>query len=155
MAYLQRAHADNVRHVELFFDPQGHTERGVPFATALDGIWRALDDAKRAFQMSSNIIMCFLRHLDEASAFETLEQAMPYRDRITGVGGEAAVTRSGFIEQIFERAPGDRVTLSIDRSSQRWHTLGGRLSCERWRRAKSPRGVSLFAQHNQRYVGLA
>src|ERR1700712_4959230 len=64
-AYLRRAAADNVRHAELFFDPQTHTERGVPFATAIDGIWRACQDSP----VSATIIMCFLRHLPEEAAF--------------------------------------------------------------------------------------
>jgi adenosine deaminase len=85
-AYLQRAHADNVRHTELFFDPQTHTERGVAFATAIDGIHRALQDAKTKWGMSGALIMCFLRHLSEEEAFATLEQALPYRDKFIGVG---------------------------------------------------------------------
>lgn len=85
-AYLQRARADNVRHVELFFDPQTHTERGVSFATAINGIHRALEDARVQWGMSGALIMCFLRHLSEDEAFATLEQAMPYRDKFIGVG---------------------------------------------------------------------
>lgn len=86
MAYLMRAHADGVRHVEIFFDPQGHTDRGIAFATVADGILRALGDAERQWGMTSRLIMCFLRHLSEAAAFETLAQAEPYLDRIAGVG---------------------------------------------------------------------
>lgn len=85
-AYLQRARADNVRHVELFFDPQTHTERGVSFAIAINGIHRALEDARVQWGMSGALIMCFLRHLSEDEAFATLEQAMPYRDKFIGVG---------------------------------------------------------------------
>jgi adenine deaminase len=85
-AYLARAHAGNVRHVELFFDPQTHTARGVEFGVALGGIRRALDAAEREWDMSSALIMCFLRHLSEEDAFATLEQAMPYRTAILGVG---------------------------------------------------------------------
>ncbi|HYC42868.1 MAG TPA: adenosine deaminase [Noviherbaspirillum sp.] len=85
-AYLQRARADNVRHTEIFFDPQTHTDRGVPFATAINGIHRALKDAKAEWGMSSALIMCFLRHLSEEAAFETLEQSMPHRDKFIGVG---------------------------------------------------------------------
>ncbi|TFV94005.1 adenosine deaminase, partial [Oxalobacteraceae bacterium OM1] len=77
-AYLQRARADNVRHAEIFFDPQTHTERGVDFGTAINGIDRALQDAKREWGMSSALIMCFLRHLSEEEAFTTLEQSLPY-----------------------------------------------------------------------------
>lgn len=86
LAYLQRAHADNVRHVELFFDPQTHTERGVAFSTVINGIHRALQDARVRWDMSGALIMCFLRHLPEEQAFATLEQALPYRDKFIGVG---------------------------------------------------------------------
>lgn len=84
-AYLERAAADNVRHVEIFFDPQTHTERGLPFAVVLDGIHRALADA-RGRNITSKLIMCFLRHLDEERALETLSEALPFRDKIDGVG---------------------------------------------------------------------
>lgn len=85
-AYLQRAHVDTVLHTEIFFDPQTHTARGVPFATAIDGITRALADAEQRFGMTSGLIMCFLRHLSEADAQATVEQALPFRDRIIAVG---------------------------------------------------------------------
>lgn len=86
MAYLERANADAVRHVEIFFDPQGHTERGVPFGTAIGGILRALEVGEQRFGISYRLIMCFLRHLSEEAAFETLAQAEPWLDRIAGVG---------------------------------------------------------------------
>lgn len=85
-AYLQRAHADNVRHAEIFFDPQTHTARGVAFAVVIGGIDRALRDARAQWGMSGALIMCFLRHLPEAEAFATLQQALPYRDKFIGVG---------------------------------------------------------------------
>ena len=85
-AYLVRAHHDQVRHVELFFDPQTHTARGVPFGVAINGIHRALVDAHHAWGMSGAVIMCFLRHLSEADAFATLAESLPYRDKIIGVG---------------------------------------------------------------------
>ncbi|SNS27430.1 adenosine deaminase [Noviherbaspirillum humi] len=85
-AYLKRAHEDNVRHVEMFFDPQTHTARGIAFATVIDGISRALADARSEWGISGGLIMCFLRHLSEEEAFATLEQALPYRDRLLGVG---------------------------------------------------------------------
>jgi adenosine deaminase len=85
-AYLTRAHADNVRHVEIFFDPQGHTERGVAFETVVAGITRALDDAQAQHGITSKLILCFLRHLSEADAEATLDQARPFLDRIDGVG---------------------------------------------------------------------
>ena len=81
-AYLRRAAADNVRHDEIFFDPQTHTARGVPFQTVIDGIWRACQDAP----ISATLIMCFLRHLSEEDALATLEEALPFRDKIIGVG---------------------------------------------------------------------
>jgi adenosine deaminase len=84
-AYLRRAEADAVRHVEIFFDPQGHTERGIAFATVITGITRALDDA-RARGLTSRLILCFLRHLSEAEAEATLDQALPFLHLITGVG---------------------------------------------------------------------
>ena len=89
-AYLERAHADNVRHAEIFFDPQTHTARGVPFGAVVEGICEALDEARARFGLTSRLILCFLRHLDEAAAFDTLDAAMPYRDRIAGVGLDSA-----------------------------------------------------------------
>lgn len=86
LAYLERVHRDNVRHVEIFFDPQGHTERGVPFERVITGIVRALEEGKARLGISFKLIMCFLRHLSEDAAFETLEQAGPWLDRIDGVG---------------------------------------------------------------------
>jgi adenine deaminase len=86
MAYFRRAAADNVVHAELFFDPQTHTERGVGFAPMIEGLTRACRTAERDLGISSGLIMCFLRHLSEEAAFETLEQALPFRDRIIGVG---------------------------------------------------------------------
>lgn len=84
-AYLTRAAADGVRHAEVFFDPQAHTARGVAFATVTSGILGALDDAAAA-GMTSKLILCFLRHLDEDDAFATLRAAEPFLDRIDGVG---------------------------------------------------------------------
>jgi adenine deaminase len=85
-AYLERARADGVVHAEIFFDPQTHTDRGVPFEAVLDGIHAALEAGERELGISSRLIMCFLRHLSEDAAFATLAQAMPHRDRITAVG---------------------------------------------------------------------
>ena len=85
-AYLNRAAADNVKHVEIFFDPQGHTERGVPFDVAIGGVLTALNLSPRHFGVSATLIMCFLRHLDEDRAFETLRQAEPWLERIAAVG---------------------------------------------------------------------
>ena len=77
-AYLQRAHADNVRHVEMFFDPQGHTSRGVAFDTVIGGLSSAIADAERQLGIKASLIMCFLRHLDEADAQKTLDSALAF-----------------------------------------------------------------------------
>ncbi|NOI90556.1 adenosine deaminase [Vibrio splendidus] len=85
-AYLLKCQQDNVIHTEIFFDPQTHTERGVAFETVVSGISHALQQAAQELGISSQLIMCFLRHLDEDSAFETLKQALPYKDKIIAVG---------------------------------------------------------------------
>src|SRR6202789_4069706 len=85
-ADLKRARADNVRHVEMFFDPQDHSARGVPFTTAIGALHGAIADARRELGVDASLIMCFLRHLDEADAEKTLDVALGFRDRITGVG---------------------------------------------------------------------
>lgn len=85
-AYLEKVNSQNVRHVEIFFDPQGHVDRGVAFETALNGIHSALSTAQKEYGISFGIIMCFLRHLDEEDAFKTLELALPHKDKIIGVG---------------------------------------------------------------------
>ena len=85
-AYLERAKADQVRHVEIFFDPQGHTARGVKFETVLNGVERALKQGEAQHGISYRLIMCFLRHLSEEDAFATLAQAEPHLPRIHGVG---------------------------------------------------------------------
>ncbi len=85
-AYLVRAHADNVRHTEIFFDPQTHTDRGVPFEAVVEGIHQALVAAESQLGMSTRLILCFLRHLSAEAAMATLEQALPFKDRIVAVG---------------------------------------------------------------------
>src|SRR3546814_12136850 len=85
-SYLDRARADNVRHAEIFFDPQGHTARGVAVGTVIAGITRALDDARERHGITSKLILCFLRHLSEEEAEATLDEALPWLDRIAGVG---------------------------------------------------------------------
>ena len=86
MAYFRRAAADHVVHAELFFDSQTHTERGVPFATVINGLTRACETAQRELGVSALLIMRFLRHLSEEAAFETLAQALPHRHKFIGVG---------------------------------------------------------------------
>jgi adenine deaminase len=85
-SYLQKVSEQNVRHAEIFFDPQAHTGRGVPFETVISGIHRALVDAERQLSISSKLIMCFLRHLSAKEAMETLHDSLPFRERIVGVG---------------------------------------------------------------------
>jgi adenosine deaminase len=105
-AYVDRAAADNVVHAEIFFDPQSHTSRGVPLAAVIGGIRRALDDGMRRHGMSSAMILCFLRHLSEEDAFATLEEAVPFRGELSGVGldsGERGNPPSKFA-RVFARA---------------------------------------------------
>ncbi|MDL2336672.1 MAG: adenosine deaminase [Pseudomonadota bacterium] len=90
MAYFRRAAADHVVHAELFFDPQTHTERGVPVEVVISGLVRACEAAEAEFGITSLLILCFLRHLSEDSAFDTLAQALPsiekHRGRLVGIG---------------------------------------------------------------------
>ena len=86
MAYYRRAAADRVVHAELFFDPQTHTARGVPIGAVIDGLWGAREEAARTLGVTSELILCFLRHLPEDDALATLEAARPWRDRLVGVG---------------------------------------------------------------------
>jgi adenosine deaminase len=85
-AYFERIAAQHVMHAEIFFDPQGHTARGIAFETVLNGLTRAMRDAEDELGVTAKLIMCFLRHLSEEDAFKTLEEALPYKDRIIGVG---------------------------------------------------------------------
>jgi adenosine deaminase len=86
LAYLCKAHEQGVVHVEIFFDPQTHTARGIALETVLDGLRRALSEAERAFGITCRLILCFLRHLSAAEAMRTLEEALPYKDAIAAVG---------------------------------------------------------------------
>jgi adenosine deaminase len=86
MAYFARAQADHIVHAELFFDPQTHTERGVSMGAVIQGLARACADAKAQYGVSASLILCFLRHLSEESAFETLEMALPYHAHFIGIG---------------------------------------------------------------------
>jgi adenine deaminase len=86
LAYFRRVAADGCRHVELFFDPQTHTARGIPFSVAADGLLAGMAEAHRNLGITSKLILCFLRHLDEDDAFATLRAAEPYLDRIVAVG---------------------------------------------------------------------
>lgn len=105
-AYLTRVHAQNVIHTEIFFDPQGHTDRGVAFKTVIDGISRALKDGEEKLGITSGLIMCFLRHLSEESAFDTLAAALDHKDRIIGVGLDSSELGfpPGNFQRVFEQA---------------------------------------------------
>jgi len=89
-AYLERMARENVRHVEIFFDPQTHTDRGVALETVLDGICGALDRARASLGISSLLIACFLRHLSAEAAMQTLERVLPHRERVAAVGLDSA-----------------------------------------------------------------
>jgi len=106
--YLQKAAEQNVRHTEIFFDPQTHTARGIKFETVVQGIHRALTDAGRQLDLSSKLIMCFLRHLSVADAMKTLEEALVFKDWIIGVGLDSS--ELGF--------PPEKFTSVFDRARQ-------------------------------------
>ena len=107
LAYLEKAHSQNVLHTEIFFDPQAHTSRpGIEFETVITGIHRALTDAEEKLGISTELIMCFLRDKDPTSAMETLEEALPYKSWIVAVGlnsYEVGFPPSRF-QTVFERA---------------------------------------------------
>ena len=100
-AYFQRAKADNVVHAEIFFDPQTHTARKVSMRTVITGLHRACVDAQNQLGISSSLILCFLRHLSEDEAFETFEEAFPFRDKFIGVGLDSS--ERGHPPEKFER----------------------------------------------------
>lgn len=104
--YVLKCVDNNIIHTEIFFDPQTHTHRGISFETVITGIKQALEDAKEKFGITSHIIMCFLRHLSEVEAFETLEQSLPFKEYIIGVGldsSEIGHPPSKF-EKVFKKA---------------------------------------------------
>ncbi len=105
-AYLLRCQKDNVMHTEIFFDPQTHTERGIDFDTVINGIHRALEVGKEQLGISSHIIMCFLRHLDQESALEVLEKALGHKDKIIAVGLDSSEMGNPpqKFQQVFEQA---------------------------------------------------
>ena len=106
LSYMRRAHEQGVVHAEIFFDPQTHTARGIPFGTVVEGLHRALTEAQRRFGMTHRLIACFLRHLSAAEAMLTLQQVLEYRERITAVGldsSEVGHPPSKFAE-VFEQA---------------------------------------------------
>lgn len=106
IAYMKKIASQGVVHTEIFFDPQSHTHRGIPFSTVMNGINRAVTEAEKTLGISSELILCFLRHLDEADAFEIFRQAEPYLDQIIAIGldsSEKGHPPSGF-ERIFAAA---------------------------------------------------
>jgi adenosine deaminase len=105
-AYVRRAAADRVVHAEIFFDPQSHTARGVPFETVLSGMRRALDDGRSRHGITSGLILCFLRHLSEEEAFATLEEALPFASELLGVGLDSSELGNPprKFERVFARA---------------------------------------------------
>jgi adenosine deaminase len=117
-AYFRKAAAENVVYAEIFFDPQGHTSRGVPFANVINGIHRARQDAAAMLGIEVQLIMCFLRDMTAESAMETLEEAMPYRDLIIGVGLDSDERDNPPVkfEAVFARArsAGFRLTMHCD-----------------------------------------
>jgi adenosine deaminase len=109
MAYFRRAARDHVRHAEIFFDPQTHTARGVPMETVIEGIAAATEEAEKELEISSRLILCFLRHLPAEAALETLRQALPFRHRIVAVGLDSSEVGHppGKFAQVFDRARGE------------------------------------------------
>ena len=108
MAYLVKADEQNIRHTEIFFDPETHTDRGISFDIVINGIHGALEDAEKQMGLSSNLILCFLRHIkpETGSAMETLKKALPYKDWIVGVGldsSEMGNPPKNFVE-VFDEA---------------------------------------------------
>lgn len=101
-AYLERCKADNVIHTEIFFDPQTHTDRGIEFETVINGIYRAMQGGKEKLAITSQIIACFLRHLSEESAIETLQSILDHQDKIIGVGLDSS--ELGHPPEKFKRA---------------------------------------------------
>ena len=114
MAYFRRLHADGGVHAEIFFDPQTHTDRGLPFSIAIDGLLAGMKTAERELGISSGLIMCFLRHLDEDSAMQTLKAAEPWMEHLVGVGldsSEVGHPPSKF-QTVFKAAKERGLTLS-------------------------------------------
>jgi adenosine deaminase len=108
-AYLEQCRADKVRHTEIFFDPQTHTDRGVAFDTVMQGISRALKDGREQLGISSHMILCFLRHLSAEAAMATYEQALPWREHFIGVGLDSSEQGNPpeKFQAVFERALAD------------------------------------------------
>jgi adenosine deaminase len=121
-AYFRKARSQNVVYAEIFFDPQAHTTRGIPFATVIDGIHRARQDAAAELGLRTQLIMCFLRDLSAESAMETLEESLAYGDRIVGVGldSDERGNPPAKFREVFDRArrEGYRLTMHCDVDQQ-------------------------------------
>jgi adenosine deaminase len=104
--YLEKAKRQNVVHAEIFFDPQGHTARGLPIGTVVGGLSRALGDAGTKLGITSKLILCFLRHLEEDDALRTFDAALPFREKIAGVGLDSSEVGHPprKFERVFRRA---------------------------------------------------
>jgi adenosine deaminase len=105
-AYLKKSSEQNVRHAEIFFDPQTHTDRGISFNVVINGLTRAMHDAEQELGITSDLILCFLRHLSPEAAMKTLEEAYPYRDKILGVGLDSSEKGRppALFKEVFEQA---------------------------------------------------
>ncbi len=105
-AYMLKCRKESIVHTEIFFDPQAHTNRGIEFGLVINGIHKALLKAEKELGISSKIIMCFLRHLDEESAFKTLDQALTYKSKIIGVGLDSSEVEHppSKFERVFKKA---------------------------------------------------
>ena len=105
-AYLKKSNEQNVRHAEIFFDPQTHTQRGIPFEVFMNGLISAKEDAQQKLGISSELIMCFLRHLSPEDAEKTLELAQPYKEKILGVGLDSSELGRppSLFKDVFDRA---------------------------------------------------
>ena len=114
LAYFARLAADGGRHAEIFFDPQTHTDRGLPFSVAIDGLLAGMKQAEARYGITSKLILCFLRHLDEEAAFATLKAAEPWLDRIIGVGLDSSEVGHppAKFEKVF-KAAGERGLLRV------------------------------------------
>ena len=107
MHTLKKLSSQNILHCEIFFDPQTHTNRGIKFETVINGIHRAITDASKNIGISTKLIMCFLRDLDEDSAIKTLQEALPHKDKIIAVGLDSAEVGNppSKFKNVFNMAP--------------------------------------------------
>jgi adenosine deaminase len=115
LAYLKKAHSQNILHAEIFFDPQTHMKRGVKLKTVIKGIHNAIKDAEENLGITAKVIMCFLRDLKAESAIETLEEALPYKELIIGVGLDSYEKNNppSKFKDVFERAREEEGFLTV------------------------------------------